>query len=287
MAGQDVVMIIGLDPGTRSFKAAKMTATLVMTADNCSLTAGSQPSELSGFPGEPESGITNVPTDLILGPDGKLFKWGHEARAFMDTDEFDPDYYVENAKMFREPGQREKIERSAKLAGAGIQDIIEMGIGAPISFLMDDDDSPILRSVGGSLSKYKYVDIVVAVPPGWQHHEHEMFEQSINRALGKREGQHVWLASETECVFREWMKMEKPEIFSEGDVIIVIDMGAGTAVCNFPPFLISLGSRHFSLSNPHCLYADEVLCSSSTAKLFSLHTMLHRYISSTSAANKS
>jgi hypothetical protein len=137
-----------------------------------------------------------------------------------------------HAKMFREPGQRVKIERSAKLAGIGIPDIIEMGIGAPISFLMDDDDSPILRSVGGSLSKYKYVDIVVTLPPGWQHHEHEMFEQSINRALGQREGQRVWLASETECVLREWMQMERPETFSEGDVIIVVDVGAGTAVCN-------------------------------------------------------
>jgi hypothetical protein len=127
----------------------------------------------------------------------------------MDSDEFDPDYYIENAKMFRGPGQRVKIERSAKLAGIGIPDIIEMGIGAPISFLMDDDDSPILRSVGGSLSNYKYVDIFLAVPPGWQHHEHEMFEQSINRALGQREGQRVGLhrrrsvSSENGCKWRD------------------------------------------------------------------------------------
>jgi hypothetical protein len=205
----------------------------------------------------------------------------------MDTDEFDPDYYVENAKMFREPGQREKIERSAKLSGAGIQDIIEMGIGAPISFLMDDDESPILRSVGGSLSKYKYVDIVVAVPPGWQHHEHEMFEQSINRALGKREGQRVWLASETECVFREWMKMERPETFSEGDVIIVIDMGAGTAVCNFSSFPYFSRQPPFFISEPPLS-----VCRRGTLLLFNcksilLHTMLYRYTSSTAAANKS
>jgi hypothetical protein len=126
------------------------------------------------------------------------------------------------------------------LAGTDIPGIIEMGIGAPISFLMDDDDSPLLRSVGGSLNKYKYVDIVVAVPPGWQHHEHEMFEQAINRALGHREGQRVWLASETECVLREWMQMERPETFSEGDVIVVVDLGAGTAVSD--PSLPSISS---------------------------------------------
>src|SRR4051812_31402068 len=120
-----------------------MAATEAMTGGHCSLIAGNQPSELSGFPGEPESGTTNVPTDLILDEHGNLLKWGHEARAFMEEDDFDPEQHIGNVKMFLEPGQREIIERRATLSGVSISDIVKLGIKAPITFLLNDSDSPI------------------------------------------------------------------------------------------------------------------------------------------------
>lgn len=97
-------------------------------------------------------------------------------------------------------------------------------MGARISFLLENDHSPILKSVGGSLSKYKYVDIVFTVSPGWTRHQYDVFENSISLAIVYRFGQRVWLVSEPECVLLEGLQ-QRTGNGDNGDIILVTTMG--------------------------------------------------------------
>ena len=210
--------MVGIDPGTTSFKTAYMAALQTWTKDQVSMLSARtlDATIIANFPGHSQSGLTNVSTSLIYNEDGKLLKWGHGVTNFLDHDSFDPDYLVNHWKFgLHDPALRRILTLVAERIGKeNPESFVEDFFRAWGSYLFEDQTSALLKAEGGNLKGYKYVDIVIAVPPGWPHGEHTSFAQAATRGLGPKDGHRIFLVSETECVLRSWMQQGARKVFS-------------------------------------------------------------------------
>jgi hypothetical protein len=218
MDGDDI-LIVGIDSGTTSFKTAYMAALETWTINKTSFLSPRtlDATVIANFPGYSQSGLTNVSTSLIYDEHGKLLKWGHGVTNFLDHDSFNPDYLVNHWKFgLHDSALRRTLTLLAERLGKGDPvAFVEDFFKAWSSFLFEDKTSALLKAEGRrDLAGYKYIDIVIAVPPGWTHHEHKLFAQAATRGLGPKDGQRLFLVSETECVLRSWMQQGGRKSFS-------------------------------------------------------------------------
>lgn len=217
MDGDDI-LVVGIDSGTTSFKTAYMAALETWTNSKISFLAPRtlDAAVIANFPGFSQSGLTNVSTSLIYDEHGKLLKWGHGVTNFLDHDNFDPDYLVKHWKLgLHDSALGQTLTSLAERLGkSNPTAFAEDFFKAWSSYLFEDDSSALLKAEGGDLAGYKYIDIVIAVPPGWSHHEHKLFAQAATRGLGPKDGQRIFLVSETECVLRSWMQQGSRKSFS-------------------------------------------------------------------------
>jgi actin-like ATPase involved in cell morphogenesis len=89
----------------------------------------------------------------------------------------------------------------------------------------------------GTLAESK-VEIVIATPPGWAQAEHLAIREAVTQ-MGLKSSQ-VFLASETEYLFRQWVDEYKRNgqdlPLKENETILVVDAGGGTAVITCSEF---------------------------------------------------
>jgi len=211
------VLVLGIDPGTTSFKIA------VLEAEENSENQGDthifkDPNEqivlLSHFPGFERYDSNNVPTALIYNENGELAKWGHHATNFQTHDGFDPSFLVEYWKLglrtSSSPAARQlrrNLEATAERLGATPDKFIEDFFIVVRQFVLENKNSPLLEHLGGdnALQRFKHIDVVIALPPGWPRQEHRTFTSAATQGLGDARQLRIFTVSETECVLHQWI----------------------------------------------------------------------------------
>jgi hypothetical protein len=210
--GASSVLILGIDPGTTSAKVAFLKASEVYEADQLYFTvkSGDRIHVLMSFPGECQAYVSTLPTSLIYSEAGTLVKWGHDAVNFQERDAFDPEYLVTNWKLGLLEGSRQcsleaTPQRLGKPPGSFATDFFD----ALTNYLFKDQTSCLLNHFGsGDLRQFRFIDVVIAMPPGWSHEEHSVFSSAAKKALVKIPNVRVITVSETECALRSWMSEE-------------------------------------------------------------------------------
>ena len=210
------VLILGIDPGTTGAKMAFLRAYEVHEEDMLDLIQESKDRihMLWGFPGYRQAHVSTLPTCLIYDKAGGLAKWGHEAVNFQGRDAFDPEYLITNWKLKLLEGSRQGIleatpRRLRKPPGTFATDFFD----AVTNYLFNKPRSCLLNHFGSDdLRQFKFIDVVIAMPPGWAHEEHLVFSDAAKKALANTPNVRVITASETECALRSWMAEEGKDL---------------------------------------------------------------------------
>lgn len=218
------VLILGIDPGTTGTKLAFLKAYEVNDGDKigCIADSADHIHMLSGFPGYRQANTSTLPTCMIYEEGGKLFKWGHEAINFRERHGVDPKYVVTNWKLKLLEGSRQGLlKTSSQILGKPCGGFATDFFSAITNYLFNEPTSCLLNHFGinGNITRqFKFVDVIVAMPPGWKHQEHIVFSDAAKKALAAIPNVRVMTASETECALRSWMA-------EEGRYLHMVEMG--------------------------------------------------------------
>jgi hypothetical protein len=222
------ILIIGFDSGTTSFKTGMLEAEEV-SVDPTKPYIVRYPDEqvipLGNFPGYHRFDSCTTPTALIYDEEANLIKYGHDATNYQTSENFNSNYSVEYWKLLLRKSSnpaarqlRRSLLAKAKRLGISPEQFIEDFFGAVGGFLLGSNRSPLLSHHGGKrgLERFKYVDVVIALPPGWPRDEHKTFTSSAIQGLGQDHRLRVFTVSETECVLRYWTqgKRARVEVFT-------------------------------------------------------------------------
>jgi hypothetical protein len=209
------VLILAIDPGTTNFKVAFLKAREVFDDDGKSTLMLDNPQEspivLEDFPFSHVFALNTISAALIYDHNGNLSKWGHEAVDFQKDDAFDPEYLVSNWKPALRKSSQQKfrdLDAKAQFLRKAPEDFAKDFFRALGYYLLEDENSCLLNNFGGNIDKFKYVDCVIAVPPGWSRDEHLVFTRAATKGLQQIPNLRVFAASETECALRTWMAQE-------------------------------------------------------------------------------
>lgn len=216
-ATREPILVLGIDPGTTSFKVAALEAEEISEKQG-HVHILKDPSEqiilLSHFPGFERYDSNTVPTALIYNSNGELVKWGHHATNFQTDDSFDPSFLVEYWKLGLRTSSspearqlRRNLEATAERLGTTPDKFIEDFFRAVRQFVLENKNSPLLEPLGGenALQRFKYIDVVIALPPGWPRQEHRAFTSAATQGLGDTRQLRIFTVSETECVLNQWI----------------------------------------------------------------------------------
>jgi hypothetical protein len=214
---REQILVLGIDPGTTSFKVAALEASQISDG-NGNMYIDKDPYQqiipLSHFPGFERIDSNTVPTALIYNEKGELVKWGHHAINFQTDDRFDPEFFVAYWKLGLRTSSspaarhlRKNLETTAKRLGATPEKFIVDFFRVVRQFVLDNENSPLLEHLGGGqpLQEFKYIDIVIALPPGWPRQEHRSFTSAATQGLGDNRKLRIFTVSETECVLNQWI----------------------------------------------------------------------------------
>lgn len=214
---REPILVLGIDPGTTSFKVA------VLEAEEIYENQGNthifkDPDEqinlLTHFPGFERYDSNTVPTALIYNENGELAKWGHHATNFQTDDRFDPNFLVEYWKLglrtSSSPAARQlrrNLEATAERLKTTPDKFIEDFFRVVRQFVLGNENSPLLDHLGGekALQRFKHIDVVIALPPGWPRQEHRTFTSAATQGLGDTRHLRIFTVSETECVLHHWI----------------------------------------------------------------------------------
>jgi len=209
------ILILSVDIGTTSNKFACTTAQETWENDKTPVIQKNDSVNivmLSNFPGYHKHDMAEVPNWLIYNAEHQLSKWGYLATNFMSKESFDPNglvrYWKFAAHNSYDAASRmisRQLTEKARQWGKKPEDFIKDAFRAWSSYVFDDPESVLSKSHIGKLSQYKYIDIVISVPPGWPRQEHQLFTSAAKAGIGLRPGWRVFTVSETECVLRSWM----------------------------------------------------------------------------------
>jgi hypothetical protein len=224
------VLILGLDLGTTSFKIAMLATEEQLGSNALQLVTNphSHVVVLENFPGHLEHSLSSVPTCLSYSTEATLPKWGHVAERFQSDEDFDSDFFVANWKIALHQSSAQTASRlrqglqciAKRLAKSGIDVFAEDFSKCLGDFLFgDEEDSPVIKRYP-MIDEFTHIDIVIAVPPGWPRHEHELLSNAVARGLGQERSFRIFRASETECVLRSWM--QDPEIQARVNILCTI-----------------------------------------------------------------
>lgn len=215
------ILVIGFDSGTTSFKPGMLEAEEICD-NSAQLSIVRDPQEqiigLGPFPGNHRYDSCTTPTALVYDKEGYLFKYGNDAVNFQTSSKFDPSLNIEHWKLFFRKASnsaarqlRQKLKKQAKSLGIPPEKFIEDFFSVVGRFLLESERSPILINHGGKqgLERFKYIDFVIALPPGWSREEHKTFTNSAVQGLGREHRLRVFTVSETECVLRHWTTQGK------------------------------------------------------------------------------
>lgn len=255
--GSKTILIVGVDSGTTSFKCALCEAREV-NVDRGTPFLVQLPTQtievVADYPGSHQDELIYSSTSLIYNEVGELAKWGHEATNFQNHPDFDPKLLVDYWKLAaRKPSTlavqqlQKRLEEIAQRFGRSPNTFISDFFRAVSSFLFGKDGRALQNSLG-SLDDYRFIDVVIPVPPGWSREEHRTFSHAAAVGLGMRPNLRVFTVSETECALRTWMhqggyRLVKVPLCSlstvvyrltnlvkYGDIIVLVDLGGGTSV---------------------------------------------------------
>ncbi len=212
--GTSSVLILGIDPGTTGAKIAFLKAYEVDEGDKleCIVDPADRIHMLSGFPGYRQSNVSTLPTCLIYNERGRLFRWGHEAINFQIRHNVDPKYLITNWKLkLLESSRQGSLETASPRLGKPRGGFATDFFGALTNYLFNEPTSCLLSHFGiddESLRQFNFIDVVIAMPPGWKHEEHTVFRDAAKKALAIIPNVRVITVSETECALRSWMSQE-------------------------------------------------------------------------------
>jgi hypothetical protein len=208
------VLILGIDPGTTGTKIAFMKAYEVIEGDKLDFIVDSADRihVLAGFPGYRQANVSTLPTCLLYDDTGLLIKWGHDAVNFQNRHLFEPEYLITNWKLKLLEGTRQGLlevtsQRLGKPRGGFATDFFS----AVINYLFNEPTSCLLSHFGmggNGVRQFRFIDVVIAMPPGWSHAEHSVFSDAAKKALAPVPNVRVITVSETECALRAWMSQE-------------------------------------------------------------------------------
>jgi hypothetical protein len=214
---REPILVLGIDPGTTSFKVAVLEAEEI--PENQGYThifrdPNEQINLLTHFPGFERYDSNTVPTALVYNENGELIKWSHHATNFQTDDRFDPNFLVEYWKLglrtSSSPAARQlrrNLEATAERLKTTPDKFIVDFFGVVRRFLLENEDSPLLEQLGGekALQRFKHIDVVIALPPGWPREEHRTFTSAATQGLGDIRQLRIFTVSETECVLHHWI----------------------------------------------------------------------------------
>ena len=204
--GSASVLILGIDPGTTGAKLAFLRAFETYNGDNIELTVDPRDRlhVIGNFPGHRQSYLSTLPTSLIYNEMGTLMHWGHEAENMQSRHSFNPRCIVKSWKI-------KLLEGSTHNSlGKPPQDFATDFFGALTDHLFNGPRSALLGHFGGKggMSQFTFIDVVIALPPGWSHEEHTVFTDAAKKVLDKVPNVRVSTVSETECALRSWQSQE-------------------------------------------------------------------------------
>jgi hypothetical protein len=206
------VLILGIDPGTTGAKIAFLKAHEVYKGDKLDFVLKSEDKihVLEGFPGHRQAYVSTLPTSLIYNKTGQLIKWGHEAVNFQEKQAFDPEQLVTNWKLKLLEGSRQDVlEAASRRLGKLPGDFVTDFFAAVTNYLFKEPRSCLLNHFGSNdLRQFRFIDVVITLPPGWPHKEHSIFSDAAKKALVKIPNVRIITVSETECALRSWMSQE-------------------------------------------------------------------------------
>jgi len=211
--GKSQVLILAIDPGTTGAKFAFLKShelyeggkfdSIVDSADRIHM--------LESFPGYCQAYVSTLPTTLIYEA-GRLAKWGHEAVNCQRRHDVNPECLVTNWKLkLLEDSRYGSLETTACRLGKPPGSFATDFFGVVADYLFNDPESCLLNHFGmGSYSvwQFRFIDVVIAMPPGWTYTEHSVFSNAAKKALAKIPNVRVITVSETECALRSWMSQE-------------------------------------------------------------------------------
>lgn len=204
--GRSSGLILGIDPGTTGTKGALLRAYEVYDGDKVYFTTdyNDRTHMLVNFPGYHQASVSTLPTSLIYHDTGQLLQWGHEAIKHQARHEFDPKFLVTNWKLkILEDSRQDSWGKPPESYATDFFSVFT-------NYLFNEPRSCLLNNFGGSegMKQFKFIDVVIAMPPGWSHQEHSVFSDAAKKALHKFPKVRVITASETECALRSWMQQE-------------------------------------------------------------------------------
>jgi len=212
--GVSPVLILGIDPGTTGTKIAFRKAYEVNDGHKVEFTVDSADRihMLSGYPGYRQTNVCTLPTCMIYGDSGQLFKWGHEAINFQERYAVDPEQVITNWKLrLLESAQQGLLETASERLGKSRGSFVSDFFGAVANYLFIEPKSCLLSHFGingNIMTQFKFIDVAIAMPPGWSHQEHSIFSNAAKKALAAIPNVRVITVSETECALRSWMTQE-------------------------------------------------------------------------------
>jgi hypothetical protein len=216
------VLILGFDLGSTHTKVAFTEAEEISNGNKKPSLRSSTNHEritvLADFPGHLTDDCSETPTTLIYNSEGQLIHWGHHASRYLDSDEVQYKYVVQHWKL----GLHDSSDPAAKRLQLDLQaaaNRIWHGTKHAKTFAQDfarvfsrylfkDDNSNLLGDLGGTLERFKYIDIALAVPPGWPRHEHRILRQMIALGMSETPALRFFTVSETECGLRAWLERD-------------------------------------------------------------------------------
>jgi hypothetical protein len=207
-------LILGIDPGTTGTKIAFLKAYEVYEGDklDCIVDSADRIHMLSGFPGYRQANVSTLPTCLIYNETGRLFKWGHEAINFHGRHPVDPKCLITNWKLKLLEGSRQgSLDSTSQRLGKPHGGFATDFFGAVTNYLFNEPTSCLLSHFGidgDGVRQFRFIDVMIAMPPGWSHDAHSVFSDAVKKALAIIPNVRIIAVSETECALRSWMSQE-------------------------------------------------------------------------------
>jgi hypothetical protein len=177
---------------------------------------------IEDWPDAPEHGQKYVPTTMIYRHDGVLLKWGFSAVETQDSLDVHSPFLVNCPKLgLRDPAKceahydfDENLSELARTLGKTPEDFVKDFFRAIYTYvILDRTNSPIRGSLTTDFDEC-YIEVVVAVPGGWDRSEHDKIADAAMQ-FGLLRPQ-VFVVSEIGSLVREWLLTEHsvhPESF--------------------------------------------------------------------------
>jgi len=211
--GNSSVLIVGIDPGTTGAKMAFLRAYEVYEGGRLDFTKdpADRTHTLANFPGYHQAHVSTLPTCLIYNRSGRLVKWGHEAVSAQSRHGFDPRCLITNWKLkLLEYSRQGSLEATPQALGKSPAGFATDFFSVLTNYLFTEPRSCLLSHFGGTegMRQFRFIDVIIAMPPGWSHEEHSIFGAAAKKGLDGIPNTRVITVSETECTLRSWMSQE-------------------------------------------------------------------------------